>query len=487
MFEDEQHGPAVQESMPELAYRLHWCGLVLVALIGAGGAAGWATGGLAAMSLVGFALLIANRDSFAGSMKVLAWRTSGWLLPVWVALAALGIGLAFPAYHGFTVDKQKLWELLPPPSALLPVTGPLKAAALETLLPISLFSAVLSAMLLCKSRLVFARAWAIIIFTAGGFAALGLVQFATHTDRVFWIIPLQSLNFFSTFPHPAQWSAFALLWMAAGLGLLAWLVRQRGWRWLSSEGWAIMAATFVLGLSIAVAGDPLYQMLALGVGSLGCLVMAWQTRIERLKAKHSAGLGFLAWIAVGLLLAGCAAQMVWQHRDGGWINYAGGSALHERIIEDTQTMWRQRPWFGWGAGSFRVVYSFFQGADQSPLYVAYARSDLWQSLAEHGIIGTLAWCIPALWVLGRLLWQRRLATFLIAPAGGIMAVILLTGVDFPLASPAVFFSFWLVLISLGRWSEVDQENTVSKPSEKRQMEQLRAKGQTLPPKPLPAK
>lgn len=486
MFEDEHHGPMVQESMPELGFRLHWSGLGLIALIGAGGAAGWAAGTMVVMSLVGFALLLANRDVFAGSMKSLTLRTCGWLLPVWVAVAALAIGLNYPVFHSISANGRKFWELLPPPSKWVPVLGPIKPAGMDTILSVGLFMAVLSAMLLCKSRLVFARTWAWFVFGAAAFAVLGLAEFATHTDHVAWLIPIQNANFFSTFPHPAQWCAFALLWMGAGLGVLAWLVRQRGWRWLSGEGWALLAATFVLGVSIAVVGEPLYRMFAMVLSAVGCLVMAWQTQVERLKAKHRTGVGVLGWTAVGVLLLGSAMAMAMRHPQEAWINYAGGGiALHERVIEDTQNLWRQRPWFGWGAGSFRVVYSFFQGTDQSPLYFAYARSDFWQSLAEHGLIGTVAWCIPALWIFVRLIWRRRLATFLIAPLTAIFCLSLLMLVDFPLASPAVFLSFWLILMCLGRWSEIDQENTTSKPSEKRLMEQLRAKGQTLPSKPAP--
>jgi len=487
MFEDEHHGPSVPESNPELGFRLHWFGVGLLAVIGCGGNVSWAAGTLSVLGLVGFALLIANREVFAGSMKTLILRTAGWMLPAWFVLVTFVIGLNFPAYRGVTQGGRKWWELLPLPSMWTPVEGAYKTAGVEVLLVVSLFTATLSAMLLCKSRLVFARTWAMLVFCAAGFAVLGLAQFATHADKILWLVPLDNPQFFSTFPHPAQWSAFALLWMGAALGLLAWLVRQRGWRWLSGEGWALLISVFALGFSIAVTGDPLHLILAMLVGAVGCLVMGWQTRVERVKANRSGlAVGALAWIALGLALFGGATQIVVHHPFNEWINYAGGgTAMHERVIEDTQTMWLQRKWFGWGPGSFRVVYSFFQGSDQSRSYYAYARSDLWQSLAEHGILGTVVWWIPGLWILGRLLWQRRLATFLFAPLAGVVAIVVLSVVDFPLASPAVFFGFWLILFSLGRWSGVDQESTASNPSERRRVEKLRSQGQTLPPKPAP--
>lgn len=487
MFEDEHSGHGVPETLPEMGYRLHWLGLVIVAIVGGGGLASWSVGTLGVMSLVGFALLVANRETFAGSMRTFAWRLAGWLLPVWVALGAFAVGWLFPAFRVETIAGTKYWAIAPLPGRWLPVDGPIKISGLDMLMSVGLYSAVLSAMLLCKSRLVFARAWATLAFCAGVGALLGIVEALSHADKVVWLIPIGNPLFFSTFPHPAQWCAFALLWMSAGLGLIAWLARQRGWRLLSGEGWALLLTILVLAASIELAGDPAYRMLAMLVGAAGCLVIAWQLRAERRRAKHSSfGAGVIGWTLIGLGLFGLLMLTMVRHPLDEWINYGGaGLALHERVLEDTQTLWRERPWFGWGAGSYRIAYGFVQGADQTPLFFAYARSDFWQSLAEHGILGTLAWCAPAIWVLARLIWQRRLATFLIAPLIGLGAIALLGLVDFPLASPAVFFSFWLLLLSLGRWSEVDQENTTSTPSEKRRVEKLRTEGKTLPPKPGP--
>ncbi len=487
MFEDEHHGPAQPETNSEVAFRFHWIGLGILAAVGCGGNYPPVFGAVAALSLIGFALFIANRETYDGSMRKLFYRTAFWMLPAVVTVATLAVGLAFPAFRPVTITGTKFWELLPLPPSWLPVTGPIRYAALEAGLSVGLFLTALNALLLCKSRLVFARTWAALVFCAGGLALLGILQFASNTETMLWFIPTDNLHFFASFPHPAQWSAFALLWMSAALGLLGWLVRQRGWRWLSGDGWLILFAAILLGLSIAIAGDLIYQILAAGIGGLGCFVIAWQTRQERRKAQRR-GLGFplLVWAAVGVALFGLAAQIAGRHPVDEWIHYAGGGAMHERVVEDTQNMWRTRKWFGWGPASFRYVYAFYQGMDQGGTYYAFARSDFWQSLAEHGVIGTLTWCLPGLWILARLAWQRRIAGFLLAPLAGIGAIAALSMVDFPLASPAVFFGFWLVFFSIGRWTEVDTESAASAPSERRRVEKLRAEGQTLAAKPPPA-
>jgi hypothetical protein len=486
VFEDEHHGSAQTETHSELAFRVHWAALGIIAAVGCGGSETSVEGAVAVLSLIGFALLIANRESYVGSRWSLVWRGLFWMLPVWVVVGTLVVGHFHPAYQLITQGEDKAYALAPLPSVWFPLGGSIKTVGVTAMLAAGVFAASVNALLMCQSRLVFARTWAMLCLCAGGLAGLGLVQFVSGADQILWVIPIENPHFFATFPHPAQWCAFALLWMSVALGLIAWLVRQRGWRWVSSEGWLFLIAAILLGASIATVGEPAYRLLAAGVASLGCLVIAWQTRQERIKTKHSGpGVALLAWVVAGVALFGLAAQIAIQNPLDQWIHYAGGPAMHERVLEDTRSMWQARPWFGWGPASFRVVYSFFQGADQGGQYYAFARSDFWQSLAENGVIGTVVWWVPALCVLARLAWQRRLAAFLIAPAAGLAAIAALATVDFPLASPVVFFGFWFVLFSVARWSEVDQENTTSTPSERRRIKKLRAEGQTLPPVPAP--
>jgi hypothetical protein len=359
----------------------------------------------------------------------------------------------------------------------MPVGGPLKTAGLAALLTVGIYATSLNALLLCKSRLVFARTWSMLAFGAGTLALLGLVQFAGGADKILWAIPIGNPKFFASFPHPAQWCAFALLWLG-----------QRGWRWISGEGILFLITAILLGVSIEVVGEPAYRILAAVIGGIGCFSIAWQAREERRQGKRTGrSLGLFGWMVAGLLLCGLAAQIALRHPLDDWIQYAGGGPImHERVLEDTRSMWQARPWFGWGPSSFRVVYGFFQGADQGGQYYAYARSDFWQSLAENGLIGTVIWWVPALFALIRLVWQRRLASFLIAPFAALVALTALTFVDFPLASPAVFFGYWFILFSTARWTEVDREDTASNPSERRRINQLRAGGQTLPAGPAPA-
>ncbi len=364
MFEDEHHGPALTETPSELAFRVHWVALGLIAAVGCGGNAPIFAGAVATLSLIGTALLIANRESYAGTQWALFWRALLWMLPVWFVLTTLAVGHFFPPFHTVSLGENKAWALLPLPSVWVPVEGQIKVAGVETLLVAGVFATSLNAWLMCRSRLVFARTWAVLCLGAGALAALGLLQYFSNTDTILWIIPIGNPQFFASFPHPAQWCAFALLWLGAALGMIAWLVRQRGWRWLAGEGWLFLGAVLALGGSIAVVGEPAYRLLAALVAGLGCLSIAWQTREERRRTKRSGpGISLLAWALAGVALFGLAAQIAIHYPLDDWIQYSGGVAMHERVLEDTRNMWQARPWFGWGPGSFRVIYSFFQGAE----------------------------------------------------------------------------------------------------------------------------
>lgn len=487
MFEDEHHGQLASESSAEFGFRVLWVGLGLVAAIGGGGNAPWSLGIVAVLGVVGLALTGANQHTYGEKTGEFFLRYVFWMLPVWLAVATFLIGRNFPPYRQVNLGSSKIWELAPLPASWVPISTSYKVAGIGVLVAAGVYASTISALLLCKSRLVFARTWAVLVICAGALALLGLLQVAGHADQILWMIPMKNTRFFSSFPHPALWSAFAILWMSAGFGLLGWLAGQRGWNWQSTDGWLLLASTALLAMSIGVAGDPLHQILGAIVASLGCLVIAWQSwQGRRASQKRGLGLSIPLWIIAGLAFAGLATFVSVQSPANEWVHYEGQTAdwpVHERVVEDTRNMWLQRKWLGWGYNSFPVVYSFFQGADQNDTYRSVARSDFWQSLAEHGIIGTLVWWVPALWIVGRLLFKRRLLKFLIPPLAGLAAMVVLSVVDFPFACPAVFFGFWLLLFSVARWSEVDKEGVTFDPGERKRIQKLRGEGQTLAQRP----
>lgn len=461
MFEEEHHGLNQPETNLEMTLRGHWIALGLLAALGAGGNVDWARGALGGFGMLGPILLFAYHSSVERRPEPIVKPYLWLMLPWWIVVAVFLAGILHPAFILQEVNDQQFWEMLPPPPSWVPLSGQLDVAVLEVLFVVGLYAATVNALIIPQNRMAFARTWVALAFTAGLLAVLGLAQYFTGTNNILWMFPLQKTHFFATFPHSAQWCAFAILWMGVCLSLTAWLVRQRTWRWLASDGWSLLALGAVLGLSVAVAGDPLHWLLGSLVAATGCFALAWQTLYSR-KPGQKLGVAATTCLSAGvaLLILACATFL----HQGGWLTYNGdrpGVPLHSRVMADTLAMWEQRPWFGWGHASFQIAYGFFQQADQEGAYWAYARSDLLQSLAENGLVGTLAWWLPAAWVCWRIVRRRHLASFLFAPLAALAALVVLSVVDFPLACPAVFFGFWLILFSLCRWNEIDDETNKS--------------------------
>jgi len=480
VFEDEHHGHSQPETTLEMFLRLHWLLLGVVAAVGAGGNVEWARGALGALGLLSPIIITAYYYSPERPAQRIVKPYILWLIPWWVMLVIYLAGSQFPAFQAIDVVQGRVWELAPLPLAWLPVLGRPLEAAIAILFFAGLYASGVNALLIPNARLVFARTWTILIFDAGILAGFGVVQSLTHAKNMFWSIPTANRIFFSTFPHHAQWCAFAILWMGMALGMVAWLVRQRGWKWLAPDGWSLFVMTVVLAWSIWLAGNPFHKLLGALVAAVGSFVLAWQTYKQR-QDRSRQGPAASICLASGVVFLLVAVIVTLGHGSTPWITYGSdtpGHPAHQFIVKDALLLWRQRPWFGWGQTSYGVVNTLLQQADQNGVFSLTPRSDLLQSLVENGVVGTFAWCLPAAAVLLRIMRERRLASFLIAPLAGVAAIAVLAIVDFPFSSPAVFFGFWFCLFSLCRWSELDDEHGKSSFSDRRRVEIQRAQDKT---------
>lgn len=266
--------------------------------------------------------------------------------------------------------------------------------------------------------------------------------------------------FFATFFYKNHWASYGALTAAAALTLalrswpaaLAGDPRARGQAALFGATGLLTAVT--LPLPGSRAGALLAAMLA--GGFLLCLGFCWwRHRADRRPP-------WLILSGAALAATGILAYGAWAYAPRAKVDLArtqqqlerhlDGEALDVRahLSRDTWAMSVQRPWFGWGPGSFEVVFPLFQGAylrgpDGRPqARVEFAHNDWLQLLAETGRLGALIFIVPLALVAARGWRQGGMAARTGLAGCGLIA--LHGWIDFPFHAPAVL-ALWVMLIT----------------------------------------
>ena len=121
-----------------------------------------------------------------------------------------------------------------------------------------------------------------------------------------------------------------------------------------------------------------------------------------------------------------------------------------------------RPWFGWGMGSFPHVFMIYNTQkvnrqDNLPKYYHDAHSDWIQSLAENGFVGSgllgLGAIVPLLGLRRRQLLGSSIPLHLLWGCG---LVLLYAWIEFPFGNVAVVLSWWLCFFCAARYAHLQR-------------------------------
>jgi O-antigen ligase len=128
---------------------------------------------------------------------------------------------------------------------------------------------------------------------------------------------------------------------------------------------------------------------------------------------------------------------------------------------------------GWGAGCFRFGFPqhlyrhpeiYYSGTERRKLW-EHAHNDLLEYPIEFGVAGSLLLAAGLGWLgwqlLRRRFWNNPLA--LPAVLGLALTVVHAYG-DFVFQTPAILFTWAVVLLAAGRWAELDQQPTTREPT-----------------------
>jgi O-antigen ligase len=276
-------------------------------------------------------------------------------------------------------------------------------------------------------------------------AVVGSIQEFTADGKLYWIrMPQNPAGTFGPYVNRNHYAGVVeMLFPFALLGALKPNLENSKRIVLGFAALLMVATVFLCGsrggfISVAL------QMVFLAV-----LVM-WRSR-------HA---GIILTLALAFILTGAFGTWLGSDRLIGRLgdlkNTAGFSRL--QVAKDSVQMFEQRPWTGWGLGTFPVVYPKFR-TFATDLYVNEAHNDFVQLLVETGIVGFAAGIFLLVVVFRRGFNQLRDADYgtwrtaaVAASLAGVVGITVHSLFDFNLQIPANALLFYVLCAVAGSLS-----------------------------------
>ncbi len=249
-------------------------------------------------------------------------------------------------------------------------------------------------------------------------SVISVVQLYTSEDKIFWLFPTGYEGMImGPFVSRDHFACFIELLLPLAIFEL---VRSRERQWLYA---AAAAAMFASVMAAASRAGAVLVTIEMGV------LLAFVPRPDTARGARRLVLGTTALAIVFTLVAGW--QFLWNRfRDSD--PYRGRREMLASAVE----MARERPWTGFGLGTFAAVYPAYALFDKGAR-VDHAHNDWAEWAAEGGIPFALLLASLAVWVVRELFEAPWLA--------GVAAVFVHALVDFPMQKPPLLLLTVLLL------------------------------------------
>ena len=236
-------------------------------------------------------------------------------------------------------------------------------------------------------------------------AAVSLVQLFTSGGRIFWLFPTPYKDLvLGPFVYRNNYAAFVELVLP--LALLKALARPR-----TALAWSAAAALMVA--SVVASGSRAGTILV-GLETLGILALDARGRARGAVWKLAA--------AIAVLVAVAGPGFLWARFQ------TDPLAVRRELVASSFVMFRERPWMGFGLGTWPTAYPAYATFDLG-LFANHAHCD-WAEWAAEGGLPFLA--ATAALAAAAVLWSGRRRW-----AIGVAAVFAHALVDYPLQKPAL--------------------------------------------------
>lgn len=304
--------------------------------------------------------------------------------------------------------------------------------------------------------------WSIIALNGFVLAAVGAFFRFSGAEQALGFIDVPEANyFFATFFYKNHWAAYGTLASATAIALVIadWPAVLAGDPRARGRAMLFGAAGLLTLITLPLPGSRSGAILGIG------LILFSTALLAQLSFRISRRSPNVNWLLLGTVVAagGVIGFGFSAYEPSAKVDLArtrteiqrsaDGANIRLMLSRDTWHMARARPWFGWGPGSFEVVFPLFEGAylrdaaGRPQGRVQDAHDDWLQLLAECGVLGSAIVLVPLIIV--------ATAGFGAASTAGrwvyaICAIIALyAGADFPFRNPAVLV-LWVILLATAR-------------------------------------
>jgi len=303
--------------------------------------------------------------------------------------------------------------------------------------------------------------WAILLGHGLLVALVGVYFFFVDWGHILGLVRARHGYHFASFVYRNHWSAYVLLLVALALGFaFSALRRWQGGRGRLDATVAGFGVAALLTLTIPMPGSRSGLLIAAGMLGVAVIRAGWVLWRAR-SAERSSPLVRLARVGGGLLLAGLIlAGGVMLNRDNfrpHWVRtqaqisglLSGAEDIRMNLSRDTLRLAADRPVWGWGVGSFGLVFPVYQGdylrapSGEITTQVLHAHNDWAELAAETGAVGLLGLLVPVVILLIRGARAEGVMGAWVTFGTGLVAAYAL--VDFPVHCPAVLFFLTVLL------------------------------------------
>ena len=460
MLEEEFPSPG-PKTHGEKAVQWHLIAFGLLAMLLFGGAAIFAIPYLGALGWIGAVIYFWHSSELTDTTSRPRLVLLGYLIPFFICAGVYIAGLWHMPVEEID-DNGTAYLLLHEVRSWLPVTTLPRETWTAIFLAGGIYVTALNMLLVISVEDVTRRIILILGIAGSILAAIGFLQAVLQMNKLLGFIHAPTGSYFSLFPHPHGWASFALLWTGAMVGLGSHYLRHMRFQaFLDRGGIWFLVAVAILTASVIMTGTGLHLLCLSLLLGLAAFDASHDLSRRRKFSKVLLGLVGFVVLAGGVGIFALYLPRATQNLVQVEIIPSVGLDWHEQVLiyKDAWQLFMDKPLFGWGAGSFRTMMTFYQETELGASVYQAAHSDVLQVLVEYGLIGTLAWIsVPVIVFIRflRLKAQRPLSWYLY---GTCTLGLLLALAGFPFRFPAFAFSFLLLWFLAYRWSVIPHLKT----------------------------